>query len=50
MLIAGICMAATLLAIWRASFSRVRPLDRQEIRLIRRSAEQIRREQFHPFD
>ncbi|MGA2716083.1 MAG: hypothetical protein ABSG41_23540 [Bryobacteraceae bacterium] len=50
MLLAAICLAALLIAIWRDSFAGNAPLDRAEIRVIRHYADQIRKEQIQPFD
>ncbi len=50
MLPAGICLVVALIVFWRASRSRQRPLDHGEIQILRHVADQIRREQFHPFE
>lgn len=50
MILAGICLAALLLIIWRDSCARQGPLDRAEIRVIKHYADQIRKEQIQPFD
>ena len=50
MLPVGICLAVALIVIWRQSRTRQQPLDRYEIRVLKHCADQIRREQFHPFD
>ena len=50
MLPAGICLVVALVAVWRASRRSQLPLDRSEILVLRYCADQIRREQFQPFD
>jgi hypothetical protein len=50
MVLAGICLVALLLVIWRDSCASQGPLDRAEIRVIRRYADKIRKEQIQPFD
>lgn len=50
MLLSGICLAGLLLVLWRDSCASQGPLDRAEIRVIRRYADQIRKEETQPFD
>jgi hypothetical protein len=50
MLIAGICLAVAVFAVWRGWCARERPLDGVELQLIRRFGDQTRREQVHPFE
>jgi hypothetical protein len=50
MLVAAICLAGLLAAIGRGLFARQSPVDRAEIRVIGRYADQVRKEQIQPFD
>ena len=50
MLPAGICVVVALVVLWRAFRARPRPLDRNEVQILRHFADQIRKEQFHPFE
>jgi hypothetical protein len=47
---AGLCLAALLAAVCRRGAGKVPPLDRDEIRILRRLSDRIRTEQVLPFD
>lgn len=50
MLLSAILVAVVLMAIWRLTRGRKDPLDRDEILIIRNSADRMRREQSQPFE
>jgi len=50
MLPAGVCVFVMLVAACRRLWGKQPPLDSDEIRILRRLADRIRREQFSPFD
>jgi len=47
---AGLCLAALLVTMCRRGSGKVPPVDRDEIRILRRLSDRIRIEQVLPFD
>jgi hypothetical protein len=50
MLLASTLLAVAAALVWRGLRNRKRPLDRDELLIIGRLAEEIRKEQFHPYE
>ncbi|HUK18191.1 MAG TPA: hypothetical protein VLW65_17315 [Bryobacteraceae bacterium] len=49
MLLASTFLAVAAALLWRGLRNRKRPLDRDELLIIGRVAEQVRKEEFHPY-
>jgi hypothetical protein len=45
-----VLLAVALFAMWRGAKGNNPPLDREEIEIIRHFADQMRKEQFHPYE
>jgi len=50
MLLASTLLAVAAALVWRGLRNRKRPLDRDELLIIGRLAEEIRKEQFQPYE